>query len=128
MFPLLLALALLLSADVPSPPADASTIRAVWLADLTPEQVASPRNGRFVFVPDSLVDEHDGCCGLEAAGPPGVSRTVQFAKGETDEGLALLRPSSSRTSSSSSGTRRGTSSRPSPSCRCGRRGGCGESS
>jgi hypothetical protein len=47
---------------------------------------------RFVFVPDSLVDEHDGCFGLEAAGPPGVSRTVQFARGETDEGLDVAQP------------------------------------
>src|SRR5215471_3570476 len=48
--------------------------------------------GRFVFVPDSLVDEHDGCYGVEAAGPPSVSRTVQFAKGESDEGLDVARP------------------------------------
>src|SRR5262249_23538194 len=54
-----LVLALLLSADVPSPP-DARTVRAVWLADLTPERVTSGPPGRFVFVPDSLVDEHDG--------------------------------------------------------------------
>jgi hypothetical protein len=27
-----------------------------------------------------------------AAGPPGVSRTVQFGEGETDKGLNLLRP------------------------------------
>jgi len=47
---------------------------------------------RFVFVPDSLVDEHDGCFGVEAAGPPGVSRTVQFARGESDEGLDVAQP------------------------------------
>ena len=73
-------------------PLAASTVRAVWLADLTPERVTSGTVGRFVFVPDSLVDEHDGCYGLEAAGPPGVSRTVQFAKGEPDEGLDLAQP------------------------------------
>src|SRR5262249_11745859 len=74
------------------PPISPATVRAVWLADLTPEQVTSPRHGLFVFVPDSLVDEQDGCYGLEAAGPPGVSRTVQFARGETDEGLDLVQP------------------------------------
>ena len=36
------------------------------------------------------MDEHDGCYGLEGAGPPGVSRTVQFAKGESDDGLDLV--------------------------------------
>src|SRR5262245_32646838 len=86
-----LLLALLALVDVPTPP-DASTVRAVWLADLTPEEVTRPTHGRFVFVPDSLVDEHDGCFGLEAAGPPGVSRTVQFAKGESDEGLNAAQP------------------------------------
>jgi len=87
-----IVLALLLaSADLPSP-ADASTVRAVWLADLTPEQVTSPMHGRFVFVPNSLVDEHDGCSGVEAAGPPGVLRTVCFARGESDEGLDLVQP------------------------------------
>jgi len=87
---LILAL-LLASTDLPSPP-DASTFCAIWLADLTPEQVTSGTHGRFVFVPDSLVDEHGGCSGVEAAGPPGVSRTVQFAKGESDEGLDLVQP------------------------------------
>jgi len=84
-------LALLLSTDDPSPQPDSSTVRALWLADLTAE-TARQGHGRFVFVADSLVDEHDGCYGLEAAGPPGVSRTVQFAKGETDEGLDLAQP------------------------------------
>jgi|SRR5262245_31465661 len=77
--------------DAPSPPG-AATVRAVWLADLTPELVPCPRHGRFVFVPDLLVEEHDGCYGVEAAGPPGVSRTVQFARGESDEGLDLAQP------------------------------------
>ena len=86
-----LALLLPALADVPSPP-DASTVRAVWLASLTPERVTSGTHGRFVLVPDSLVDEHDGCYGVEAAGPPGVSRTVQFARGESDEGLDLAQP------------------------------------
>src|SRR5262245_27903466 len=88
--PVILAL-LLLGTDASSLP-NASTVRAVWLADLTPERVTSPMHGRFVFVPDSLVDEHDGYYGVEAAGPPGMSRTVQFAKGETDEGLDLAAP------------------------------------
>jgi len=85
-------LALLLPglADVPSPPDD-STVRALWLADLTAE-TARQGYGRFLFVPDSLVDEHDGCFGLEAAGPLGVSRTVQFANCESDEGLDLVQP------------------------------------
>ena len=48
--------------DVPTPP-DAGTVRAVWLADLTPDQIPSSRHGRFVFVPGSLVDQHDGCYG-----------------------------------------------------------------
>ena len=73
-------------------PLAASTIRAVWLADLTPERITSGTHGRFVFVPDSLVDEHDGCFGLEAAGPPSVSRTIHFARGETDEGLDVAAP------------------------------------
>src|SRR5262252_4209298 len=87
----LLALPLFPCTDV-LPPISPATVRAVWLADLTPEQVTSPTHGRFVFVPDSLVDEHDGCYGVEAAGPPGVSRTVQFARGESDEGLDLAQP------------------------------------
>jgi len=29
---------------------------------------------------------------VEAAGPPGVRRTVQFARGETDEGLDVAQP------------------------------------
>src|SRR5215475_13567876 len=87
-----LMLALLLPADLSAPLIDNATVRTVWLADLTPERVTSGTHGRFVFVPDSLVDEHDGCYGVEAAGPPGVSRTVQFAKGESDEGLDLVQP------------------------------------
>jgi len=67
-------LALLLSADLPSPP-PGDTVRAVWLADLTAE-LAHQGHGGFVFVRDSLVDEHDGCHDLEAAEPPGASRTV----------------------------------------------------
>src|SRR5262249_1804713 len=52
--------------------------------------------GRFVFVPDSLVDEHDGSYGVEAAGPPGVSRCVQFARGESDEASTSCSRSSSK--------------------------------
>jgi hypothetical protein len=45
-----------------------------------------------VFVPGSATDEVDGCVGVEAAGPPGVLRTVSFARGETDEGLDVASP------------------------------------
>jgi hypothetical protein len=48
--------------------------------------------GRFVFMPDSRPDEVDGCVCVEAAGPPGVLRTVQFARGESDEGLDVVAP------------------------------------
>jgi hypothetical protein len=86
-----LALLLFACANVPAPiPAD--PIRAVWLADLAPERVRAGTPGRFVFVPDSLSDEVDGCVVVEATGPPGVLRTVQFARGETDEGLDLAQP------------------------------------
>jgi hypothetical protein len=84
-----LCLALLL-ADV-SPPPDASTDRAVWLADLHPGRV-QPGPGRFVFVPGSATDEVDGRVLVVAAGPPGVLRTVSFAKGEDDEGLDVAQP------------------------------------
>jgi len=47
---------------------------------------------RFVFVLGSSADEVDGRVLVEAAGPPGVLRTVQFARGETDEGLDVLAP------------------------------------
>src|SRR5262249_26584614 len=46
---------------------------------------------------------------------PEVLWTISFARGETDEGLDLA-PLLSRASLSSSGTRRGASSRPSSSC------------
>ena len=90
MFTLLLALSL--SADLPSPPPASDTVSASWLADLAPEHVTSPRHCRFVFVPDSLVDEHDGCFGLEAAGPPGCRAPSSLRRGETDEGLDLAQP------------------------------------
>jgi hypothetical protein len=83
-------LLLLLLVDVPPP--SAVTVRAVWLADLTPERVTSGSVGRFVFVPDSRADEVDGRVLVEAAGPPGVLRTVSFARGETDEGLDVAQP------------------------------------
>ena len=60
-------------------------------ADLTPDRVQSGTAGRFVSVPDSLPDEVNGHV-VDAAGPPGVLRTVSFAKGETDEGLDILAP------------------------------------
>src|SRR5215467_12818106 len=83
---------LLTGLDVPSPPADSSTVRAVWLADLTPEQVTSPRHGRFVFVPDSRADDVTGHWCVEAAGAGDVLRVVSFAQGETDEGLDVVQP------------------------------------
>ena len=108
----MLPLLLLPILDVP-PPTDAATVRAVWLADLTPERVTSGTAGCFVFVPDSRPDEVDGRVLVEAAGPAGVLRTVHFAKGETDEASTSSRPSSSGVSLWLSGTRRGASSRPS---------------
>jgi len=45
-----------------------------------------------VFVPGSAPDEVDGRVLVEAAGPPGVLRTVHFAASETDEGLDLAQP------------------------------------
>jgi hypothetical protein len=84
-------LAMLLPADVP-PPIAGATVRAVWLADLHPERVTSGTAGRFVFVPGSATDEVDGRVLVEAAGPPGVLRTVHFARGETDAGLDVQAP------------------------------------
>ena len=72
--------------------AGAATVRAVWLADLTPERVTSGTASRFVFVPDSRPDEVDGRVLVEAAGPAGVLRTVSFDAGETDKGLDILAP------------------------------------
>jgi hypothetical protein len=65
---------------------------AVSLAELTSFTVRSGTHGRFVFIPESRPDELDGCVIVNAAGPPGVQRTVQFATGETDEGLDLVQP------------------------------------
>src|SRR5262245_10388791 len=63
-----------------------------WLADLDPARVR-PGPGRFVFVPDSPVDEIDGHFEIEAAGwSPGLLRTVSFAAGESDEGLDVAAP------------------------------------
>src|SRR5262249_35927632 len=89
MFALLLALP---SADLPAPPPGADTVRAAWLADLHPDRVRAGTTGRFVFVPGSRPDEVDGRVLVEAAGPPGVLRTVQFARGEGDEGLDVVAP------------------------------------
>jgi hypothetical protein len=66
-------------------------VRAVWLADLHPDRV-QPGFGRFIFVPGSATDEVDGHVEVEAAGPPGVLRTISFARGETDEGLDVAEP------------------------------------
>jgi len=43
-------------------------------------------------VPGSRPDEVDGHVEVDAAGPPGVSRTVRFARGETDEDLDVAQP------------------------------------
>jgi hypothetical protein len=87
-----LFLLLLFSPDGGVPPPDASTVRALWLADLHPGRV-QPGPGRFVFVPDSRTDEVDGHVELEAAGwRPGLLRTVSFARGESDEGLDVAQP------------------------------------
>jgi hypothetical protein len=87
----MLVFLLLPALDVPSPPS-ADTVRAVWLADLHPDRV-QPGPGRFVFVPDSAVDEVDGHFELEAAGwSPGLVRTVSFARGESDEDLDVQAP------------------------------------
>jgi len=44
------------------------------------------------LVPGSATDEVDGRVLVEAAGPPGVLRTVQFANGESDEGVDIAAP------------------------------------
>jgi hypothetical protein len=82
-----LFLALLPALEVPPPPPCADISRAVWLADLRADRVRSGTAGRFVFLPGSAADEIDGRVLVEAAGPPGVLRTVHLAAGETDEGL-----------------------------------------
>ena len=78
-------------AEVP-PPDGAATVRAVWLAGLHPDQVRARTPSRCVFVPGSALDELAGGVLVEAAGPPGVLRTVQFARGETDKGLDVAAP------------------------------------
>ena len=45
-----------------------------------------------MLVPGSATDEVDGPVLVEAAGPPGVLRTVHFASGQTDEGLDIMVP------------------------------------
>jgi hypothetical protein len=66
----------------------ASAVRAVWFADLMPDRV-QPGAGRFVFVPGSATDEVDGRVLVEAAGPPGVLRTVYFARSrETNNSMS----------------------------------------
>src|SRR5262249_971461 len=82
----------LLLADMPSPPTDAATVRAVWLADLDPATVRSGTVGMFVFVPGSRPDGVTGHWCVEAAGAGDVLRVVSFAEGETDEGLDIAAP------------------------------------
>src|SRR5262245_30554235 len=82
----------LLLADMPSPPTDAATVRAVQLADLDPATVKSGTVGRWVFVPGSRADDVTGCWCVEAAGAGDVLRVVSFAKSETDEGLDVAQP------------------------------------
>src|SRR5262245_47939724 len=61
------------------------------VADLDSDRVQRGR-GRFVFVLDGATDAVDGRVLVEAAGPPGVLRTVHFATGEMDEGLDIAQP------------------------------------
>jgi len=69
-------LALLLAA-MPSPPTDAATVRAVWLADLEPATVRSGTVGRWVFVPGSRPDDVTGHWCVEAAGAHGDGQAEQ---------------------------------------------------
>ena len=86
--PAALTIALLLPADAPAPLPSADAVEAVDLSRLTPHSPLVGKVGRFVFVPDSLPGEDgDGRVGVDAAGPPGCSRAVLFAPGETDDGL-----------------------------------------
>ena len=43
-------------------------------------------------MPSSATDEVDGHVLVEAAGPPGVLRAIQFARDQTDEGLDVAQP------------------------------------
>jgi hypothetical protein len=61
------------------------------VANLDSDRI-QPGPGRFVFLPGSATDEVDGRVLVEAAGPPGVLRTVCFGSGETDEGLDIVAP------------------------------------
>src|SRR5215471_14402493 len=67
----------LLLAEMPSPPTDTATVRAVWLADLDPATVKSGTVGRWVFVPDSRTDDVTGVWQVEAAGAGDVLRVVR---------------------------------------------------
>ena len=58
-------------------PADVSAHTAA--VDRHPDHVRPGTVCRVVFVPGSRPDEVDGCVCIEAAGPPGVLRTVQLA-------------------------------------------------
>src|SRR5262249_5267759 len=51
-----------------------------------------PGPGCFVLVPGSATDEVDGRGLVEAAGAPGVLRTVHFAAGATAAGLDMAAP------------------------------------
>src|SRR5262249_42167268 len=84
------ALAVLLALDIPPAPS-ATTVRAVWLADLHPDRV-QPGPGRFVSVPGSRADDVTGHWCVEAAGAGDVLRVVSFAKCETDDGLDVAQP------------------------------------
>jgi len=82
----------LLLAEMPSPPTDAATVRAVWLADLDPATVRSGTVGRWVFVPGSRADDVTGVWQVEAEGPPGCLRVVAFHPAEDDTGLDVAEP------------------------------------
>jgi hypothetical protein len=61
------------------------------VATLTP-LTARPGPGRFVFLPGSRPSVHSDHDLIEAVAPPGVLRCVEFAPGESEEGLDVLAP------------------------------------
>jgi len=85
-----LVLAAVLALDAPLIPS-ASTVRAVWLADLDPARVQLGP-GVFVFVPGSRADDVAGFWQVEAEGPPGCLRVVAFHPTEDDTGPDVAQP------------------------------------
>ena len=70
-----LFLALLPALDDVSPPIDATTVRALWLADFHPDRV-QPSPGCFVFIPGSGPNEL-----RNAARPSGIAHGVSCPRG-----------------------------------------------